>query len=129
MQDQISSMSASAFTQLGWRFITGSEAGYWSEVNLCIAQVQTFLFGLAGIYLGLGSGFFNASLTRYGQQSDVGGMYATLLCLACLALCSWLPMLRIPKTCRILPSWPLLSVVVFLDSVYFTYYKWEYSLS
>lgn len=97
--------------------------------NLCAAPVQTFLFGLAGIYLGLGSGFFHASLTRYGQQCDVGGMYATLLCLAGLALGSWLPKLRIPRTRRTLPSWPLLSVVVVFASIYFTYYKWEYSFS
>ncbi len=96
---------------------------------MTFAPVQTFLFGIAGIYLGLGSGFFHASLTRYGQQCDVGAMYATLICLVGLALGSWLPQLRLPKTQRILPTWPLLSLGVVLGSIYFSYYKWDYSFS
>ncbi|WP_111669842.1 ceramidase domain-containing protein [Algoriphagus litoralis] len=96
---------------------------------LAFAPVQTFIFGIAGIYLGLGSGFFHASLSRYGQQCDVGGMYATLLCLGGLALGSWLPRMRLPKSQRILPTWPFLSLAVVMGSVYFTYYKWDYSFS
>ena len=107
-----------------WKQRWTLERGY-----LTFAPVQTFLFGVAGIYLGLGSGFFHASLTRYGQQCDVGGMYATLLCLAGLALGSWLPRMRLPKTSQILPIWPILSSVVIFGSVYFTYYKWDYSFA
>ena len=100
------------------------ERGY-----LTFAPVQTFLFGLAGIYLGLGSGFFHASLTRYGQQCDVGGMYATMICLAAYAIGSWLPKVQVPRTRRLFPSWPVLAVLVIYGSVYFTYYKWDYSFS
>lgn len=96
---------------------------------LTFAPVQTFLFGLAGIYLGLGSGFFHASLTRYGQQCDVGGMYATMICLAGFAIGSWLPRIRAPRTRRLFPSWPVLSVLVIYGSIYFSYYKWDYSFS
>ncbi|SEI89162.1 Per1-like [Cyclobacterium xiamenense] len=96
---------------------------------LTFAPVQTFLFGLAGIYLGLGSGFFHASLTRYGQQCDVGGMYATMICLAAFAIGSWLPRLRVPQTRRPMPSWPVLAVMVVYGSAYFSYYKWDYSFS
>ncbi|WP_154856392.1 ceramidase domain-containing protein [Cyclobacterium xiamenense] len=96
---------------------------------LTFAPVQTFLFGLAGIYLGLGSGFFHASLTRYGQQCDVGGMYATMICLAAFAIGSWLPRMRVPRTRRPMPSWPVLAVMVVYGSAYFSYYKWDYSFS
>ena len=107
-----------------WKRKLPLERGY-----MAFAPVQTFLFGLAGIYLGLGSGFFHASLTRYGQQCDVGGMYATMICMAAIAIGSWLPRMRVPGTRRIFPSWPILGVLVIYGSVYFSYYKWEYSFS
>jgi hypothetical protein len=88
-----------------------------------------FLFGLAGIYLGLGSGFFHASLTRYGQQCDVGGMYAMMICMAAIAIGSWLPRIQVPRIARIYPSWPVIAVLVVYSSVYFSYYKWDYSFS
>jgi hypothetical protein len=93
------------------------------------APVMTFIFGIAGIYLGLGSGFFHASLTKYGQQFDVGGMYATMICMAAIAIGSWLPEIRVPRTRRIFPSWIVLGVAMIYGSVYFSYYKWEYSFS
>lgn len=115
---------AVALSIYDWKRKWSLERGY-----LMVAPVQTFLFGIAGIYLGLGSGFFHASLTRYGQQCDVGAMYATLICLAGLAIGSWLPMLRLPKTNQIFPTWPILSISVVLGSVYFSYFKWDYSFS
>lgn len=96
---------------------------------MTFGPVMTFLFGIAGIYLGLGSGFFHASLTKYGQQFDVGGMYATMICMAAIAIGSWLPEMRVPRTRRIFPSWTVLGVAVIYGSVYFSYYKWEYSFS
>lgn len=41
----------------------------------------TVLFGVACCYLGLGSGIFHASLTRWGQQLDVASMYPPMLAL------------------------------------------------
>ncbi|GMQ27477.1 ceramidase domain-containing protein [Algoriphagus confluentis] len=115
---------AIALALFDWKRKLSLDRGY-----LTFAPLQTFLFGLTGIYLGLGSGFFHASLTHYGQQCDVGAMYATLIALVSFALGSWLPIMRVPKTRQIFPTWPVLSVLVVLGSIYFTYYKWEYSFT
>lgn len=104
-----------------WRRKLPLERGY-----LMIAPAQTFVFGLTGLYLGFGSGFFHASLTRYGQQCDVGAMYATLLCLASFALGSWWPRISASPG---RPTWPLWAGLVLAGSVYFTYYKSAYSFS
>ncbi|TWT73796.1 Ceramidase [Posidoniimonas polymericola] len=105
-----------------WQTRRPLERGY-----LAHAPVQSLLFGVAGVYLGLGSGFFHASLTRCGQQCDVGGMYATMICMAGIALGSWLPRLEEPWGRRWLPTWPVLAVAIVYGSAYFTYYKWDYS--
>lgn len=46
----------------------------------------TALFGVACCYLGLGSGIFHASLTRWGQQLDVASMYPPMLALIALLI-------------------------------------------
>jgi hypothetical protein len=107
-----------------WKKGLSLERGYTAHV-----PIQSFLFGVALIYSGLGSGFFHASLTRYGQQCDVGAMYAMALCFAAIPIGSWLPRTEIPGTHRTLPSWPLIAVLVVFGSLYFTYYKWDYSFS
>jgi hypothetical protein len=93
------------------------------------APIQSFLFGVALIYSGLGSGFFHASLTRYGQQCDVGAMYAMMLCMAAIPIGSWLPRLQVPGTFRTFVSSPLIALLVVCGSVFFTYYKWEYEFT
>ncbi len=105
-----------------WKQSRPLEQGYLAHVPF-----QSFLFGAAGIYLGLGSGFFHASLTRYGQQCDVGGMYANMICMAAIAIGSWMPRMEAPWTRRIFPTWPVIAVIVVYASIYFTYYKWDYS--
>lgn len=105
-----------------WKKGLTLERGY-----LAHTPIQSLLFGMALIYSGLGSGFFHASLTRYGQQCDVGAMYAMALCMAAIPVGSWLPRAEIPGTGRLLPSWPLIAVLVVYGALYFTYYKWEYS--
>ncbi|XOV94150.1 MAG: ceramidase domain-containing protein [Bacteroidota bacterium] len=100
-----------------------------SQGYLTHAPIQSFLFGIAGIYLGLGSGLFHASLTRFGQQCDVGGMYATMICMAAIAIGSWIPYMEIPRSRRIIPTWPVIAIVVVFGSIYFSYYKWDYSFS
>lgn len=107
-----------------WKRKLPLERGYLSN-----APAIGFLFGLAGIYLGLGSGFFHASLTRYGQQCDVGAMYAMMICMAAIAIGSWLPRIQLPRNPKIYPSWPVIAVLVVYSSVHFSYYKWEYSFS
>lgn len=105
-----------------WKQRRPLEHGYLAHV-----PIQSFLFGVAGVYLGLGSGFFHASLTRYGQQCDVGGMYATMICMAAIAIGSWMPRMEEPWTRRIFPTWPVIAVIVVYASIYFSYYKWDYS--
>jgi hypothetical protein len=105
-----------------WKQRRPLEQGYLTHV-----PIQSFLFGVAGIYLGLGSGFFHASLTRYGHQCDVGGMYATMICMAAIAIGSWIPRMEVPWIRRIFPTWPVIAVIVVYASIYFTYYKWDYS--
>lgn len=53
-----------------------------SEGYLAATPAQSFLFGCACIYVGLGSAHFHGSLTRLGQQLDVGGMYAVMIVFA-----------------------------------------------
>ncbi|MHA7128678.1 hypothetical protein [Algoriphagus namhaensis] len=88
-----------------------------------------FLLGLAGVYLGFGSGMFHASLTRVGQQLDVGAMYSLMIGLTCIAVGSWLPKLEIIWLRKVIPSWPFLVGLMLFGSVYFTYYKWEYNFT
>lgn len=49
------------------------------------APALSALFGLGCIYLGVGSALFHASMTRLGQQVDVGAMYAPLLALVAMS--------------------------------------------
>lgn len=107
-----------------WKMKFPLERGY-----LCFSPAQGFLLGLSGIYLGLGSGFFHASLTHLGQQLDVGAMYAVMISLAGLAIGSWLPFFQLGKTKKIWPTWPWISTLVVVGSVYFTYFKWDYSFT
>jgi hypothetical protein len=89
----------------------------------------SFLFGAACCYLGFGSGLFHASLTRWGQQLDVAGMYPPLL--SCLAIqvgrglrgaqrrwgWAWTPPV----------AW-LVSLVLLVSGLLY-YYKWSMSAS
>ena len=93
---------------------------------------MSFLFGTACIYLGIGSGLFHASLTRWGQQLDVGSMYAPLL--ACIAInigryVPFLPNWRFdPKPVdSCIATWPLLIVGVITMSYLLYRYKWSMS--
>lgn len=54
------------------------------------------LMGVCLVYLGLGSGFFHASLTYVGQRVDMNGTYSVLLTLAGIALYHALPTQAIP---------------------------------
>ena len=107
-----------------WKKKFPLERGYLAHV-----PIQSFLFGVALIYSGLGSGFFHASLTRYGQQCDVGAMYAMMLCIAAIPVGSWLPQLKILGTNYKFASWPLIALLIVLGSTYFTYFKWEYEFT
>ncbi len=82
-----------------------------------------FLFGVACVYLGVGSGIYHASLTRWGQQLDVAAMYSPLVVLIAMNFGRWLP--RLPGTR--LPTWPVWCVGACIASALLYVYKWEMS--
>lgn len=86
---------------------------------------QTIFVALTFIYLGLGSGFFHASLTRFGQQCDVGGMYAASLSLVLVSLGSWIP--YITSNSKKIMTWPFIVSAGVLGSILMTVYKWSLS--
>ncbi|MBI2423643.1 MAG: ceramidase domain-containing protein [Candidatus Hydrogenedentes bacterium] len=93
------------------------DAGY-----LLRHPVFSALFGLACVYLGLGSGLFHASLTRWGQQLDVAAMYAPLCVLIALNLGRWLsPAIDRPW----LPG--ALAAAAAIVSALLYFYKWSMS--
>lgn len=75
------------------------------------------LYGLACCYLGVGSGIFHASLTRWGQQLDVAAMYSPLVALIALNLD------------RLRPAWPLWGLCAITASALLYIYKWSMSSS
>lgn len=77
------------------------------------------LFGIACVYLGIGSGLFHASLTRWGQQLDVASMYPPMVVLIAVGLGRFCPRLGS------VPTWPLLTVVTVALAVIFYVYKWQ----
>ena len=75
-------------------------------------------FGAACCCLGIGSGLFHASLTRFGQQLDVAAMYPPLMVIIAVGIGRWFPARR---------TWPLLLVLVAVASGLLFYYKWAMS--
>lgn len=98
-----------------------------SEGYLAATPAQSFLFGCACIYVGLGSAHFHGSLTRLGQQLDVGGMYAVVIAMGSICLGSWLPHIRCSLRKVPLATWPLLCLFAVLASIYFLVFKWSSS--
>ena len=88
---------------------------------------MSILFGVACCYLGFGSGFYHASLTRWGQQLDVAAMYAPMLALIAINLAGWIPRIKIPGGQRGFPTWPILAALVLVASFLLYYYKWSMS--
>lgn len=98
-----------------------------SRGYLVSTPMQTAVLGVAGLYVGLGSGFFHASLTRLGQQCDVGGMYATMFVLGSFCVGSWAPYFPRFGAERRFPTWPLIVIASVGATIYFSVYKWSYS--
>lgn len=83
------------------------------------------LFGVACCYLGIGSGIFHASLTRWGQQLDVAAMYSPLVVIVAIHWARWIPALG--TTERKIPSWPVFGLAAIIVSAALYVYKWELS--
>ncbi len=83
-------------------------------------------FGLACCYLGVGSGLFHASLTRFGQQLDVAAMYSPLLVLIAIGIGRWIPSLNFGLANDV-STWPVFILLVGLASWLLFLYKWSMS--
>jgi len=105
---------------LGWRDRRGPaspESGYVARI-----PALSLFFGLSCCYLGVGSGLYHASLTRWGQQLDVASMYAPLL--AALVLQGG-RMGRGRWPTRVI--WPWLVLVALVANVLLYRFKWSMS--
>lgn len=99
-----------------------SASGY-----LARTPAMSLLFGLSCCSLGVGSGFFHASLTRTGQQLDVASMYAPLLVAIAVNCGRCLPQVRWPGRPRSLPTWPGLGALVLVACILLYQFKWSMS--
>lgn len=85
------------------------------------------LFGAACCYLGLASGLFHASLTRWGQQLDVASMYAPLLASLALFCGRGVRGLRKRVGWPSFEVWPLLMILVVAACWLLFVFKWSMS--
>lgn len=79
-------------------------------------------YGLSCVYLGIGSGIFHASLTRWGQQLDVAAMYSTLVAAIAIALGRLWPTGPSGR-----PTWPIWIALAIVVNVLLYVYKWSMS--
>ena len=84
----------------------------------------SFLFGTACVGLGFGSGFFHASLTRWGQHLDVAAMYSPLVVLVALNLGRWNPRVN-SSAGKSFSTWPLLAGLALATCLLLFYFKWS----
>ncbi len=96
------------------------ESGYLAK-----NPAMSLLYGASCCYLGLGSGIFHASLTRWGQQLDVAAMYSPMVVLVGANIGRIIPEIWLGG--RRVPSWPLLAVVVVTACVLLYIHKWSMS--
>ena len=115
------------FYSLALAFHDRQHSGSVEGNYLVCTPAMSLLFGVACCYLGLGSGLFHASLTRWGQQLDVGSMYAPLLACIAINVGRYCPShFRMSSGNRI-PVWTLLASLVVLGAYLLYHYKWSMS--
>lgn len=85
--------------------------------------IMSVLFSFGCVHLGIGSGLFHASLTRFGQQLDVAAMYSPLLAFIAISFGRWFPRIHVDRQ-RIDTIHPLCAMVLLSASLFFVY-KWE----
>jgi len=101
-----------------WRRAPGHGGNYLQRY-----WVMGVAFGVACALLGLASGIYHASLTRWGQQLDVACMYPPLMLMIAAGVGRLAP--RLGKSGP--PTWPLLLGVVIVVGGLLYYYKWQMS--
>jgi hypothetical protein len=102
----------------------GPDVGY-----VLATPALSLLFGVACCLLGFGSGFYHASLSRWGQQLDVASMYPPLLVCIALSLGRWLRRFDRTARPRPIPLWTLLAALVVVTSYLLYRFKWSMSSS
>ncbi len=107
----------------GWHDLRRTRSA--DDNYLVRTPVLSFLFAAACCYLGVGSGFFHASMTRFGQQLDVAAMYAPLVVWIAIGVGRRRPLLRWPGQAGAFPTWPVLSGVVVLACFLLYQFKWS----
>jgi len=108
---------------LGWHDLrrqAPANAGYVTRT-----PAMSILFGLAGCYLGFGSGLFHASLTRLGQQLDVAAMYSPLVVAIAINVGRWVPRLNTAGDRAGVPTWPILAGLALITCLLLYEYKWS----
>jgi hypothetical protein len=104
-----------------WQDLRGQRRG----PHIVSIPAMSFGFGAACCCLGIGSGVFHASLTRFGQQLDVAAMYPPLMVMMAVGIGRWIPVVRLgPRSRR---TWPALLVLVFIASGLLYFFKWSMS--
>ncbi|MEQ1771807.1 MAG: ceramidase domain-containing protein [Devosia sp.] len=88
---------------------------------------MSLLFGAACCLLGFGSGFYHASLTRWGQQLDVASMYPPLLVCIAISLGRRLRRLAPSAPPHTIPLWTILVGLVVVTAYLLYRFKWSMS--
>jgi hypothetical protein len=94
-----------------------ADAGY-----LVRHPLFSVLFGAGCVALGIGSGIFHASLTRWGQQLDVATMYPAMIALIAMNVARLFERTPVHTVAR----WGIAAAAVVI-SVLLYVYKWEMS--
>ncbi|MBI1320336.1 MAG: hypothetical protein GC168_15520 [Candidatus Hydrogenedens sp.] len=82
------------------------------------------LFGVSCVYLGIGSGLFHASLSRWGQQLDVASMYPAMVVLIAMNFARLFEKTTLHTAAR----WTAIAGAIGVSALLYIY-KWEMSSS
>lgn len=116
-----------AFVLVGFYAIATAIHDRRKRIACATPPALTLLFGLACCYLGVGSGIFHASLTRWGQQLDVAAMYPPMLTLMAMLLRrDAVVMLRLSERVAAALTICLIALVA-VAAVLLYVYKWSMS--
>jgi hypothetical protein len=100
----------------------------WLAETQASPILLTALFGTACVYLGIGSGIFHASLTRWGQQLDVASMYPPIQALIALLLHRMLVQRCAPTRPGAAAGLSIaLTAILILAGIALYHYKWSMS--
>ena len=87
--------------------------------------MASYLLGLGCIHLGIGSGLYHASLTRWGRQLDVAAMYSPLMVLIAMCIGRWSKEdeFKLPYSIT-LSIWHMYGIIITICAYLFFAFKW-----